>query len=143
MYNFEYPTQVEFENREGMNDHGGSRQGSVEASFAMLESALGKPDFEGIGDNITTQFVVKAMFFDNNDTDFDHITFSLYDWHYSRNLNDNYAKTTWNVGGEGYGCVEAADLFIKCIDGENYLESIEGTIIDLQGNEFEVQCLTS
>ncbi|OUW42624.1 hypothetical protein CBD41_08855 [bacterium TMED181] len=108
----------------------------------MLESALGKPDFEGIGDNITTQFVVKAMFFDNNDTDFDHITFSLYDWHYSRNLNDNYAKTTWNVGGEGYGCVEAADLFIECINGY-YLESIEGTIIDLQGNEFEVQCLTS
>ena len=125
--NYENPTQVEFENREGLNDSGGSLCGTITASFAQLESALGKPDFEGIGDNITTQFSVRARFFDNSDTDFDSINFTLYDWCFARDLKDPYQATEWNVGGSGYEASEAAELLMKILNkSDNYLEDIEG-----------------
>jgi len=124
MYNYENPTQVEFENEEGYGYASGSLQGSIEASFAQLECAIGKPDYEGIGDNITTQFVVKARFYNNNDDDFESIKFTLYDWGYARNLNDPYEKTTWNVGGSGYSSYEAAELFVKIMNDDRYLEDI-------------------
>ena len=133
MYNnYENPTQVEFENREGMDDFSGSKSGSITASFAQLESALGKPDFEGIGDNITTQFAVGARFFDNSDNDYSSIKFVLYDWHYARDLRNPYQKTEWNVGGSGYEAQEAADLLMEILNkSDNYLEDIEGVNISI------------
>ena len=131
--NYENPTQVEFENREGMQDSGGSKAGSITASYAQLNSALGKPDYEGIGDNITTQFSVQAKFFDNSNNDFDSIKFTLYDWHYARDLNNPYQATEWNVGGNGYESSEAADLLMTILnDPNNYLEPIEGVVMDCE-----------
>ena len=130
--NYENPTQVEFENLEDFFVTG-AKQGTIEASFAQLEAALGKPGFEGVGDNITTQFNVRAKFYDNSDTDFDGLQFTLYDWHYSRNLRNDYEVTEWNVGGEGYGCTEAADRFSTIInDTNNYLEDIDGLVLDVE-----------
>ena len=132
MYNYENPTQVEFENLEDFFVTG-ARQGTIQASFAQLEAALGTPGFEGVGDNITTQFNIRAKFYDNSDTDFDGLQFTLYDWHYSRNLRNKYEVTEWNVGGEGYGCTEAADLFSTIIDdSNNYLEDIDGVVLDCE-----------
>lgn len=134
MYNnYENPTQVEFENREGMKDFSGSKSGSITASFAQLETALGKPDFEGIGDNITTQFAVRAKFFDNSDNDFDSINFTLYDWCFARDLKDPYQKTEWNVAGSGYEAQEAADLLMQILDDPNhYLDDIVDTNLTIK-----------
>jgi hypothetical protein len=131
--NYENPTQVEFENREGLADSGGSKAGSITASYAQLNQALGKPDYEGIGDNITTQFSVKAKFFDNSDNDFDSIKFTLYDWCYARDLNNPYQATEWNVGGYGYEAQEAADLLMQILNDPNYyLEDIAETNLTIE-----------
>ena len=43
--------------------------------------------------------------------------FTIYDWHFARNLNDNYSKTKWNIGGKNindyFAFVEALELFNK------------------------------
>lgn len=129
---YDNPTTVDFENLEGLNSSCGSLQGTIEASFAQLKNAIGTPDFEGIGDKITTQFVVRARFGDMNDNDYDGITFTLYDWYFSRDLNDDYVTTTWNVGGDSYQSVEAANLLVEIMNkDDNYLENIVDNIIDI------------
>jgi len=73
---------------------------------------FGEPAYEGIGDKITTEFVVEYQVSDD-EGDSKYGTFTLYDWHFARDLTDNYAVTQWNVGGRGYDDSFAADLAQK------------------------------
>ena len=92
---------------------GGSRQGTIEASFAELKEMFGEPAFEGKGDKITTEFVIDYEYHDDISESTERGSFSLYDWHYSRNFGDDYEKITWNVGGKGLCDSLAADYAIR------------------------------
>ena len=46
---------------------GTSLQGSIQASFADLKEMFGEPAFEGIGDKITTEFVIDYQVGDDED----------------------------------------------------------------------------
>ena len=70
---------------------------------------FGEPMFEGIGDKTTTEWVIEYQVSDG-EGDRKYGTFTLYDWHFARNLHDDYAVTQWNVGGNGYDDATAADL---------------------------------
>ena len=94
---------------------GTSLQGSIEASYSDLVRMFGKPAFEGIGDKVTTEFVIDYQVSDGRGES-KYGTFTLYDWHFARNLNDDYAVTTWNVGGRGYDDSYAADLAQKLFE---------------------------
>ena len=88
---------------------GTSLRGSIQASFADLKEMFGKPAFEGIGDKITTEFVIDYQV-SNGEGDRKYGSFSLYDWHFARNLNNDYEVTTWNVGGNDFDDTCAVDL---------------------------------
>jgi hypothetical protein len=94
---------------------GTSLQGSIEASYSDLVRMFGKPAFEGIGDKVTTEFVIDYQV-SNSEGESKYGTFTLYDWHFARNLNDDYAVTKWNVGGRGYDDSFAADLAQKIFE---------------------------
>ncbi len=94
---------------------GTSLQGSIEASYNDLVRMFGKPAYEGIGDKVTTEFVIDYQVSDGRGES-KYGTFTLYDWHFARNLNDDYAVTTWNVGGRGYDDSYAADLAQKLFE---------------------------
>lgn len=94
---------------------GTSLQGSIEASYNDLVRMFGKPAFEGIGDKVTTEFVIEYQVSDS-EGESKYGTFTLYDWHFARNLNDDYAVTKWNVGGRGYDDSFAADLAQKIFE---------------------------
>ena len=94
---------------------GTSLQGSIEASYADLVRMFGKPAYEGIGDKVTTEFVIDYQVGDGRGES-KYGTFTLYDWHFARNLNDDYAVTKWNVGGRGYDDSYAADLAQKLFE---------------------------
>ena len=92
--------------------NGTSRQGQITASFDDLESILGKPVFEGKGDKITTEFVVKWQ-----DHDLDQSgLFTLYDWGFSRNFGCPFEQIQWNVGGRSFYDSIAADALLEKID---------------------------
>ena len=76
---------------------------------------FGKPAYEGIGDKVTTEFVIDYQVSDS-EGESKYGTFTLYDWHFARNLNDDYAITKWNVGGRGYDDSFAADLAQKIFE---------------------------
>ena len=94
---------------------GTSLQGSIEASYSDLVRMFGKPAYEGIGDKVTTEFVIDYQVNDGRGESKSG-TFTLYDWHFARNLNDDYAVTKWNVGGRGYDDSYAADLAQKLFE---------------------------
>ena len=94
---------------------GTSLQGSIEASYSDLVRMFGKPAYEGIGDKITTEFIIEYQVSDS-EGESKYGTFTLYDWHFARNLNDDYAVTKWNVGGKGYDDSFAADLSLKLFE---------------------------
>ena len=94
---------------------GTSLQGSIEASYNDLVRMFGKPAYEGIGDKVTTEFVIDYQVSDS-EGESKYGTFTLYDWHFARNLNDDYAITKWNVGGRGYDDSFAADLAQKIFE---------------------------
>ena len=96
---------------------GTSLQGSIQASFADLKEMFGEPAFEGIGDKITTEFVIDYQVGDDDDRKYGN--FTLYDWHFARNLNNDYEVTTWNVGGKGYDDSDAADLALDIFKETN------------------------
>ena len=97
---------------------GTSLQGKIFASYNDLVDMFGEPAYEGIGDKITTEFVVEYQVSDG-EGDRKYGTFTLYDWHFARDLNDNYAVTQWNVGGRGYEDSFAADLAQKIFEKTN------------------------
>jgi len=97
---------------------GTSLQGKIFASYNDLVDMFGEPAYEGIGDKITTEFVVEYQVSDE-DGDSKYGTFTLYDWHFARDLTDNYAVTQWNVGGKGYDDSFAADLAQKIFEKTN------------------------
>ena len=97
---------------------GTSLQGKIFASYNDLVDMFGDPAYEGIGDKITTEFVVEYQVSDE-DGDSKYGTFTLYDWHFARDLTDNYAVTQWNVGGRGYDDSFAADLAQKIFEKTN------------------------
>ena len=74
---------------------------------------FGEPAFEGKGDKITTEFVIDYEYHDDISESTERGSFSLYDWHYSRNFGDDYEKITWNVGGKGLCDSLAADYAIR------------------------------
>ena len=92
--------------------HGTSLQGNIEASYSDLVRMFGEPAFEGIGDKITTEWIIEYQVSDG-EGERKYGTFTLYDWHFSRNLHDKYVKTTWNVGGTSYDDSSAADIAVK------------------------------
>ena len=94
---------------------GTSLQGSIEASYNDLVRMFGKPAYEGIGDKVTTEFVIDYQVSDGRGES-KYGTFTLYDWHFARNLNDDYAVTKWNVGGRSYDDSFAADLAQKIFE---------------------------
>ena len=97
---------------------GTSLQGKIFASYNDLVDMFGDPAYEGIGDKITTEFVVEYQVRDE-EGDSKYGTFTLYDWHFARDLNDNYAVTQWNVGGRGYDDSSAADIAQKIFEKTN------------------------
>lgn len=94
---------------------GTSRQGQIEASYNDLVRMFGKPAFEGIGDKITTEFIIEYQVNDS-EGESKYGTFTLYDWYFARNLNNDYEKTFWNVGGNNYEDSFAADLSLKLFE---------------------------
>ena len=76
---------------------------------------FGKPAFEGIGDKITTEFIIEYQVNDS-EGESKYGTFTLYDWYFARNLNNDYEKTFWNVGGNNYEDSFAADLSLKLFE---------------------------
>ena len=97
-----------------------SGQGEIVASFNDLEVMFGKPAFEGIGDKITTEFVIDYEI--HNEVPLAHScsysnsvfgSFTLYDWDFSRDLKNDYSETTWTVGGKSHKDSVAADNAIK------------------------------
>ena len=96
---------------------GTSLQGSIQASFADLKEMFGEPAFEGIGDKITTEFVIDYQVGDDEDRKYGN--FTLYDWHFARNLNNDYEVTTWNVGGNSFDDSCAADLALDIFKETN------------------------
>jgi len=95
---------------------GGSLKGSIMASFADLKEMFGEPAFEGKGDKITTEFVIDYEWYDN-DEESEMGNFTLYDWRYGRDFNDDYKVIEWNIGGgcfnDGYVPSIALKLFEK------------------------------
>ena len=89
--------------------HGTSLRGSINASTSQLKDMFGDPWYEGIGDKITTDFCIDYQVSDG-EGDRKYGTFTVYDWHYARNLHDDYAETEWNIGGKSYDDYEAASL---------------------------------
>ena len=81
---------------------GGSKQGTIRASFADLREMFGEPAFEGKGDNITTEFVLDIEYWDGFDEDRQCDSVCLYDWGYGRNFGNDYEEIDWNVGGKGF-----------------------------------------
>jgi len=98
-----------------MGASGTSRQGQIEASYNDLVRMFGKPAFEGIGDKITTEFIIEYQVNDS-EGESKYGTFTLYDWYFARNLNNDYEKTFWNVGGNNYEDSFAADLSLKLFE---------------------------
>ena len=96
---------------------GTSLKGSIQASFADLKEMFGKPAFEGVGDKITTEFVIDYQVGDDEDRKYGN--FTLYDWHFARNLNNDYEVTTWNVGGNNFDDSCAADLALDIFKETN------------------------
>ena len=94
---------------------GTSLQGKIEASYNDLVRMFGKPAFEGIGDKITTEFIIEYQVGDS-EGESKYGTFTLYDWYFARNLNNDYEKTFWNVGGNNYEDSFAADLSLKLFE---------------------------
>ena len=84
-------------------------QGKIMASYNDLERMFGEPAYEGIGDKVTTEWIIEYQVSDG-EGERKYGTFTLYDWHFARNLHDDYAVTQWNVGGNGYDDATAADL---------------------------------
>ena len=97
---------------------GTSLQGKIFASYADLVEMFGKPMFEGIGDKVTTEWVIDYQVNDDNG-EFRYGTFTLYDWHFARNLHNNYEVTQWNVGGKSYQDSMTADLAQKIFEKTN------------------------
>ena len=97
---------------------GTSLQGKIFASYADLVEMFGKPMFEGIGDKVTTEWVIDYQVSDDNG-EFRYGTFTLYDWHFARNLHNNYEVTQWNVGGKSYQDSMTADLAQKIFEKTN------------------------
>lgn len=97
---------------------GTSLRGSIQASFADLKEMFGEPAFEGIGDKITTEFVIDYQVSDG-EGDRKYGNFTLYDWHFARNLNNDYEVTTWNVGGNSFDDSCAADLALDIFKETN------------------------
>ena len=91
---------------------GTSLQGKIFASYNDLERMFGKPAYEGIGDKVTTEWIIEYQVSDD-EGESKYGTFTLYDWHFARNLHDNYAVTQWNVGGNSYEDSMTADLAVK------------------------------
>lgn len=98
--------------------HGTSLRGSIDASTSQLKDMFGDPWYEGIGDKITTDFCIDYQVSDG-EGDRKYGTFTVYDWHYARNLHDDYAETTWNIGGKSYDDYEAASLALEIFKETN------------------------
>jgi hypothetical protein len=94
---------------------GGSKRGSIKASFAQLERMFGDPAFEGKGDNITTEFVIDYEWYDPYG-DLHYGSFSLYDWHYARNFGNDYEEITWNIGGKSFNDWIVVDYAMKLFE---------------------------
>ena len=92
--------------------NGTSYQGKIMASYNDLERMFGEPAYEGIGDKVTTEWIIEYQVSDD-DGERKYGTFTLYDWCFARNLHDNYAVTQWNVGGNSYEDSMTADLAVK------------------------------
>ena len=97
---------------------GGSKRGSIFASAADLENMFGAPAFEGKGDKITTEHVIDYQVMDD-EGDSLYGSFSLYDWRYGRNFNDDYETIEWNIGGKSFDDACAAELALKIFKETN------------------------
>lgn len=98
--------------------NGTSLQGKIFASYANLVEMFGEPAFEGIGDKVTTEWIIEYQVSDDSDGRM-YGTFTLYDWCFARNLHNNHEVTQWNVGGNGYNDATAADLAQKIFEQTN------------------------
>ena len=86
-----------------------ARGGSKRIPNKNIKEIFGQPAFEGKGDKITTEWVVR---WENEDED-EFGYFSLYDWRYGRDFNDDYSRIEWNIGGKSFDDWCAADDIIK------------------------------
>ena len=76
---------------------------------------FGEPWFEGFGDKVTTEWTIDYQVSDG-EGDRKYGVFTIYDWHRSRNIHDDYAKTTWNIGGKKFDDSIAADIAVKLFE---------------------------
>lgn len=97
----------------------------VELSYNDLVRMFGEPHFEGIGDKTTTEWTIEYQRYDAEWDEHSYGVFTIYDWHFARNLNDNYAKTRWNIGGKNindyFAFADALELYEKNDANEDFL----------------------
>ena len=95
--------------------HGTSLRGSIQASVADLKEMFGEPWVEGFGDKVTTEWTIDYQVSDG-EGDREYGTFTIYDWHRSRDIHDDYTKPTWNIGGKKFDDSIAADIAVKLFE---------------------------
>jgi hypothetical protein len=108
---------------------GGSKQGTITASFANLREMFGDPAFEGKGDNITTEFVIDYEYHNEITEETEYGSFCLYDWGYSRNFGNDYEDITWNVGGKSFMDGMAADYAIRIFNKTDVRYGYESAVL--------------
>ena len=110
---------------------------NVQLSYNDLVRMFGAPHFEGIGDKTTTEWTIE---YQKNDAEWDERqdgVFTIYDWHFDRDLNNNYAKTGWNIGGKNindyFAFVEAMELYEKNDANEDF--QLDGILVNARLHE--------
>lgn len=97
----------------------------VELSYNDLVRMFGAPHYEGIGDKTTTEWTIEYQRYDAEWDERVDGVFTIYDWHFARNLNDNYAKTKWNIGGKNindyFAFVDALELYNNNDANEDFM----------------------
>ena len=87
----------------------------VELSYSDICRMFGEPHFEGIGDKTTTEWSIEYQKYEAEWDEYTSGVFTIYDWHFARKLGDDYAKTSWNIGGKSindyYAFEEALHMF--------------------------------
>ena len=98
----------------------------VELSYNDLVRMFGEPHFEGIGDKTTTEWTIEYQKYEAEWDERQDGVFTIYDWHFARNLNDNYAKTSWNIGGRNindyFAFMEAMEIYNRTNDEIDIME---------------------
>jgi len=103
----------------------------VQLSYNDLKRMFGEPHFEGLnGDKTTTEWSIEYEKREAGEDESQYGVFTVYDWHKCRNIQDDYAKSSWNIGGK-----TIADYF-AFLDAVKVYEDIDNDVTCLEGHEW-------